>query len=141
MFPTELVNASEVNEIDYKEIESLIIGCNLEDYSFIANMENLKQLYIYAGKNIRDISFVKGLTKLTHLYIADSRVDALESLRELIAEQKRLYDEEKDIKKRLLNMPLKAICIESDVELDGKLLLEPGLHISEVIINIKGLRN
>lgn len=141
MFPTELVNASEINETDYgEEIESLIIGCDLEDYSFIASMGNLKQLYIYSGKNIRDISFVKGLTKLTHLYIADSHVESLEPLKELITEQKQLLDKETDLKKRLLNMPIKAICIESDVELDGNQLLEPGTYISELIINHRRIK-
>jgi hypothetical protein len=134
MSPDELVIASKISEITYEEVESLIIGCDLEDYSFIADMVNLKQLYIYTGKNIRDISFVKSLTKLTHLYISDSHVDSLEALKELLTEQKRLFDEEKKIKKCCF-FNMKAICVESDEELDGNILLEPGAYISELIIN------
>jgi hypothetical protein len=136
MRPDEVVSASKINEINHEEVESLIIGCDLEDYSFIADMVNLKQLYIYTGTNIRDVSFVKSLTKLTHLYIADSHVDSLDALKELLKEQKRLFDEEKKIKKWCF-FNMKAICVESDEELDGNILQEPGAYISELIINHK----
>lgn len=44
---------AEVDEIDYEEeIESLLIDYGLDDYSFIASMGNLRQLYIFIQERI-----------------------------------------------------------------------------------------
>ena len=57
--PDEFVMAKDVGEINNpKEIIALTIGCDLEDYSFISEMVNLRQLYIYSGKNIADLEFI-----------------------------------------------------------------------------------
>lgn len=51
--PDELILASEVgNIINPLDIEVLVIKCDLEDYSFISKMKNLRQLYVYCGENI-----------------------------------------------------------------------------------------
>ena len=99
-------------------------------------MDNLRQLYIYTGKNLNDISFVKSLYRLSHLYISESNIDSLKVLKELVTEQKRRFDNEKDFHKRLF-MIIDAVCVNSENELDGSELLETGAYISEVIINRK----
>lgn len=138
--PNEIVQASEIEKIDYwDEITTLVIGCDLDDYSFIANMVNLYQLYIYTGHNIKNISFIKGLINLSHLYIDDSCVESLDDLKKLIVEKKRLFDEETNIYKRL-SMGMDAICINSKYSLDGQELWEPGTFISELIINRKRVK-
>ena len=138
--PNEIVQASEIEKIDcWDEITTLVIGCDLDDYSFIANMVNLEQLYIYTGHNIKDVSFVKGLINLLHLYIEDSCVESLDALKELIAEKKRLFDEETNMYKRL-SMGMDAICINSKYNLDDQELWEPGAFISELIINRKRVK-
>ena len=133
--PEECVPAESITEIANKnEIESLVIGCDLPDYSFIEDMVNLKQLYIYSGENIHSLGFIKKLNCLTQLYIADSRIEDLNPLIELIKERKRLFDLEEDMHKRLF-MLIEGICINSDKKLDGKLLTEQHIYISEIIIN------
>ena len=55
---------------------------------------------------------------------------------ELIKERKRAFDAEADVSKRLFMM-IEGICINSDKELDGKVLKEPGFYITEIIVNHK----
>ena len=133
--PEECVTADSIAGIVNKDdIETLVIGCDFSDYSFIEDMVNLKQLYIYAGANIYSLGFISKLNCLSQLYIADSRIENLNPLIELIKERKRLYDAERDMHKRLFMM-IEGICVNSDKELDGKLLTEQGFYISEIIIN------
>lgn len=93
----ELVHVSEIDSIKKKDVESLIIGCDLEDYSFISDMTNLKQLYIYSGQNITELDFVKNLVNLTQLFIADSKVESVEGVVELLKKKARIIDEAKPI--------------------------------------------
>ena len=120
--------------VNKDDIETLVIGCDLSDYGFIEDMVNLKQLYIYSGTNTHSLDFVKKMNRLSQLYNADSRIESLNPLIELIKERKRLFDLENDIQKRMFMM-MEGICINSDKNLDGKLLTEQGLYISEIIIN------
>lgn len=130
----ECVTADRIDEIEnIDDIETLVIGCDLPDYNFIEGMTGLKQLYIYSGESLYSLDFLKNLNDLRQLYIADSHIESLEPLVDLIKERKRLYDSETDISKRLFMM-MEGICIVSDKELDEKMLKEPGLHISEIII-------
>ena len=135
--PDECVSADNVAEITAPEnIGTLVIGCDLTDYSFIASMTNLNQLYIYSSANITSLDFVKKLNKLRQLYITDSHIASLDPLVELIKERKRAFDAETDVSKRLFMM-IDGICINSDKELDGKVLKEPGFYITEIIVNHK----
>lgn len=137
--PTELVLASEVKGINNPlEIETLVIGCDLEDYSFISRMENLKQLYVYAGKNIENLEFIQGLVKLNQLYISESKIQALDDLVELMRKQKLMLDGLKGTKRLLFGFD--AICVNSSKNLNGNVLLEPGLYVSEIIVNHKWIR-
>lgn len=139
--PDECVTADETGIIDdMTDIEGLVIGCDLDDYSFISEMVNLRQLYIYSGENINDMSFIAPLVKLKHLYIHESHINSLDPLIALMLEQKRLLSLEKDINKRLF-MTLEAVAINSDKELDGSVLKEPGYYASEIIVNRKSYRH
>ncbi len=138
--PDDFVISDEISSIDdMTDIEGLVIGCDLDDYSFIGKMINLRQLYIYTGENINDIEFVRTLLKLDYLYIEGSHIDSLEPLIELMNEQKRLLNQEEDIMKRI-DMALTGVCISSDKKLDGMLLKEPGRYASEIIVNGKSIR-
>ena len=133
--PEECVTADSIRELVNKDnIEILVIGCDLSDYSFIEDMVNLKQLYIYSGANIYSLEFISKLNRLSQLYVADSRIESLNPVIELIKERKKLFDSENDIQKRLFMM-IEGICINSDKELDGKSLKKQNFYISEIIIN------
>lgn len=135
--PNETIAAEEVTTLaNKKEIESLVIGCKLNDYSFIKDMKNLRQLYIYNGDHMEDMDFIKELVNLSQLYIANSHIRSLEPLLRLISLQKIRVEQEENAMKRMF-MTIQAICIESDNELDGSELLESGVYISEFIINRK----
>lgn len=135
--PEETVLKKDIEKIeDNTDIDVLVIGCDLEDYDFISEMVNLRQLYIYKGNNLKDISFLKSLINLQQLYISESHIASLDALVKLIKEQKRLFDAETDFGKRLI-MGLDAICINSDLNLNGKELMVSGVCASEIIINSK----
>ena len=135
--PNECVTAESIGKIeDPADIETLVIGCDLEYYSFISEMVNLKQLYIYSGANIDSLRFIKELNCLRQLYITNSHITSLEPLKDLIQQRKSLYDAETEMFKRLL-MLIEGICIDSDKDLDGKILKDPGFYVTEIIINRK----
>lgn len=139
--PDELVLDSELgNIVDKTEIETLVIGCDLENYDFISDMTNLKYLYIYSGNNISNIDFCEKLVALQQLYIVGSHIDSLDSLIRLVAEKKRRKDAEDDSYERI-RYNIEGICIESDCKcIGGKELFSVGLRIGELIINEKPIR-
>lgn len=114
-FPNEHFCADEIDKAgDKSEIGTLVIGCDLPDYSFISQMINLRQLYIYAGEKLSDLSFIEGLVYLRQLYIAESHITSLQPLAALAAEKTRLYNENpKDIE-HMLKYAFEAVCIRSD---------------------------
>lgn len=139
--PEELVLDKNINHItDKANIETLVIGCDLEDYDFISDMVNLRQLYIYSGNNLNSIAFIKNLVNLQQLYIVGSHIDTLDDLVRLIEQKKKMYDAETDMWKRI-GFGMEGICMESDCDgIDGNVLFTPGLYIGEVIMNHKRIR-
>ncbi len=124
-WPDTCISINEIDDIKNKEeIEALVIGCNLLDYSFIEDLKNLQQLYIYKGKNIYNLDFIRNLTSLNQLYITNSNINSLDKLAELIKKQKNENDE-----------GFYGICIDSDNDLDIMPLIEDGMDILEVNIN------
>jgi hypothetical protein len=137
--PDEFIPYHDLSKIiDMSDVETLVIGCELDDYDFISDMTNLRQLYIYSGGKISNIDFIKNLVYLKQVYIAESHIDSLNGLVKVIEEKRRRIDTETDMWKRI-ELGMEGICIESDCNsLDGKELLE--IYISEVIINGKRIR-
>ena len=136
--PNEVVLAEDISKLTGKEdIETVVIGCDLDDYSFLQDMVNLRQLYIYYGKNLNDISFVENLTNLTQICILESNIGNLIHLNNMLDKMYKII--EADPRKKLV-MGMEAICINStNKNLDGSKLLDHGHYISEVIINDKAL--
>lgn len=133
--PRELVCSDDIRSIDRAEVESLVIKCNLSDYSFIADMKNLRQLYIYTGENIYDLSFIEDLVKLNHLCIGRSHIESLGSLVKLIKKKKALYDDKANIKENWMYL-FDGIYIDSDsLDSSGSELPISDLDTSEVIVN------
>lgn len=138
-FPDEMITVDDISKIKKDEIETLVVGCDLTDYSFIGEMKNLRQLYIYTGKYITDLDFLKESTSLNQLYITHSNISSLTGLIELVKKQKEKYDAEENLNQRLF-IGFDGICIDSSHDLDGKELLEQGMCIQELIINGRHLR-
>lgn len=138
--PDEFIPYHDISNIpDKSDIETLVIGCDLEDYDFISDMTKLRQLYIYSGEKIRNVDFINHLVNLKQIYIVKSHIDSLDGLVKMLEEKRRRIDTETDMWKRI-ELGMEGICIESDCDsLDGKELLE--IYISEVIINGKLIRN
>lgn len=86
-----LKSVAEINSP--KDVKTLVIESDLEDYSFIQEMVNLEQLYIYKGMNVTDISFLNNLKKLKQLCLVGARIKNLSELRILIDKKNELYKE------------------------------------------------
>lgn len=141
--PNEHFRADEIDKAgDKSEIETLVIGCGLPDHSFISQMINLRQLYIYSGEKLSDLSFIEGLVYLRQLYIAESHITSLQPLAALAAEKSRLYNESpKDIE-HMLKYVFEAVCIRSDHldRIPSDLADSDVLHTREFIINDKRVK-
>lgn len=88
--PTIVVeSASEINSP--KDVKTIVIESDLEEYSFIREMVNLEQLYIYNGMNVTDILFLNNLIKLKQLCLVGAQIKNLSELRVLIDKKSELY--------------------------------------------------
>lgn len=84
--PDVYLSEQEIN--DPEILEKLkgyhVIGCYifdaLNDYSFIADFKELRDVFIMNGANITDLSFMKELNEWFMFYIEDARLENLESL-------------------------------------------------------------
>lgn len=139
--PEECVLAEDVCKITDKEnIDTLVIGCDLDSYDFISDMVNLKILYIYKGGNVTNLDFVKKLVHLQQLYVADTHISDLSPLYPLAEEKGRLVKSEPNVMKSTFYM-FEGICIKTDKEIeDAYKLLDAGIYISELIIGTKKIR-
>lgn len=136
--PEEYLSAADIDKIvDKNDIETLVIGCDLDSYEFISDMVNLKYLYIYTGANVKNLNFAEKLVKLRQLYIADTHISDLSPLYPLMKEKEQLIMNEPDIIKRT-DYIIEGICIDTDHEIaDAYTLLDVGTRISELIIGGK----
>ncbi len=139
--PEECVLASDVHKITDKDnIETLVIGCDLDNYGFISDMVNLKFLYIYKGGNVKSLDFVKKLVRLQQLYIAETHISDLSPLYLLAKEKEELMRNEPNVM-RGTDYMFSGICIKTDKEIqDAHTLIDAGIYISELIIGSKRIR-
>ncbi len=137
--PGKLVHPANLDCIKRPSyVETLVIGCDIPDYSFIGKMKNLSQLYIYTGGNITDLTFVENLVKLKQLCILGSHITTLESLKKLIEAKYTLYKElPKDEEFREgLKLSFEGVCIQTDAcDSDGLELLKPDICFTDIIVN------
>lgn len=92
--PTFKVSADEIEIlVDLAEqVNTLVINCELEDYSFIQKLVHLEQLYFYKGKNITDLSFLENLLELRQLCIIECNVSSYEPLVALMDKKSKLIN-------------------------------------------------
>ncbi len=150
-FPKEVVHPDDIDKIaGSSDIDALVIGCDLSDYSFISDMINLTHLYIYSGENITDLSFIENLIHLRQLYVVGTHITSVEPLTKLTAEKSRLLaaarEKDNSPKNRLktsLDYAFDAVCLESDsFDCAPKDLAEDNvLRTDEIIVNGKRMRH
>lgn len=146
-FPKETVHPDDIDKIaGSSDIDALVIGCDLSDYSFISDMINLTHLYIYSGENITDLSFIEKLVHLRQLYVVGTHITSVEPLFKLTAEKSRLLAvaREKDDRLRAyLDYAFDAVCLQSDsFDCAPKDLAEDNvLRTDEIIVNGKRMRH
>ena len=140
--PEECILAEDIDKITDKDnIETLVIGCDLDSYDFISDMVNLRFLYIYKGSNVKTLGFVEKLVWLDQLYIADTHISDISPLYPLVIEKERLMKKEPNLM-RGTDYMISGICIKTDKEIeDAYKLLDAGVYISELIIGEKKIRN
>lgn len=139
--PEECVLTSDIDKVTDKDnIETLVIGCELDSYDFISDMVNLEYLYIYTGENIKNLDFTKKLVFLQQLYIVGTHISDLAPLYSLAEGKKRFMKNEPNAMK-IMDYVIDGICIDTDCEIDNTdSLLDAGVYISELIIGKKRVR-
>ena len=76
----DLNDASVTEAIKKCRVNGLYIYVPLDDYSFIADLPGLQDLFILRGENIKDLSFAAGLNELFMFYIEDAQIPDLDPL-------------------------------------------------------------
>lgn len=140
--PDECVPASDIEKITDKDnIETLVIGSELESYDFISDMVNLKYLFIYKGETVTGLDFVRKLVRLQQLYIDNTHISDLSPLYPLLKEKERLKNNEPNMMKATEYM-VDGICIRTDCEIADAYKLHDGdgIYISELIIGNKRIK-
>ncbi|MDE6580116.1 MAG: hypothetical protein K2K41_06245, partial [Ruminiclostridium sp.] len=86
---------------DIADIETLVITSDLEDYSFISGMTELRYLYIYSGSNLGDMSFIEDLVCLQHLCLCKTHIASFDPLIRLGEKKYKLFMGSDDLFTRL----------------------------------------
>lgn len=133
--PDEIIDPDDIEHIS-NDVETLVIGCDLKDYSFIDQLINLKELYLYEGKNVTDLSFVENLVYLKQLMITGSHVSTVEPVKKLLEKKKEMIGEGKDFMHDWYPYVMEGICVESYQNIsDMDELLSYRRYLSELIFN------
>lgn len=137
--PDRLIYPERINDIKRPSyVKTLVIACDLDDYTFISKMKNLSQLYIYSGVNIKELSFLENLLKLQHLCVLNSHISTLDSLKKLIEKKSELYKntpKEEKFKCRL-TYGFEGICIVTDMyDSDATELVDDDMCRDEIRVN------
>lgn len=137
--PDRQIYPEEINVIKRPSyVESLVIACDLKEYSFISRMKNLRQLYIYEGSNLFELSFLEQLVKLNQLCIFNSHVCSLDSLKRLIQRKRALLQNtpEKEKLKAQFKYEFDGICVYTDIyDSDGSELLMKDICRDDIRVN------
>lgn len=118
-------------------VETLVIGCDLSDYSFISRMKNLKQLYIYTGMNLEKLDFFENLVYLQHICICCNAA-SIDPLLKLIEKKYALYKqmpESEDFKGRLMYGIDGLFLSSPSYKGDASIFLKSDICRSEIIVN------
>ena len=140
--PDELIPDDETDAIgDPLEIGSLVIKSDLKDYSFIKEMKNLRQIYLYNAYHLSDLSFLEELVNLKQICIVRSTVTSLDSINKLIENKNIAFDrderEEKSKFKGALNWRywINGLYIHSSKQgIKQCSLMNQGIGLGEVIL-------
>ena len=78
--PEDLENQEIMAQIAKKRVVGCYIFEALEDYFFLKDFTEVRDLYIRKGKNIKDLSFLSNMKELFMLLLEDVKLDNLDDL-------------------------------------------------------------
>ncbi len=64
-------------------VKGCYIFCDVDDYSFLKNFQELYDLSIFKGANLKDLSFMKNLTKCELLTLMNANLENLDEIADL----------------------------------------------------------
>ncbi len=131
--PDILIPDTEIDIItDQEDICTLAVKADLKDYSFIAGMKNLSQLYLYKARHLKDLSFLENLIRLDQICIVHSKVTSLECLDRLLVNKRKKYEETG------ASTGMSGIYIHSELPEIAEIPVDKHkMHVAEIIINGK----
>ena len=92
--PEIMVPDDRIEEMitDPLEVETLVVTSDLENYDFISEMRNLKQLYLYRAYHLEDLFMIQDLVKLRQVMIAHGRISCMDSVCRFFDNKKKALD-------------------------------------------------
>lgn len=93
---------------------------------------------LLVDNNSVDLKFISELTNLNQLYLAESKIKEIDELVTLLRRQKEIAKNLEGINRIIYGFD--AICVNSSEELEGRILLEQGFCVSEIIVNRKWIQ-
>lgn len=82
-------------------ITSLYIDVELLGYDFLKRLINIENLYISSATNMYNIDFIRSLSRLKNIFIANSHIESLQPLIDILQLQSKLREKESDFMKSL----------------------------------------
>lgn len=138
--PETMVLPEDIPLLNRDEIETIVIGCSLEDYAFLKEFHSLRELYIFDGSNVKDLSFVETMTFLKQFVLYHSHIHSVQPLVTLLERKK------ESIKGNQISdwfpYTMEGICIRSDQNItDQDSLYAYHRYVSEIILSENSQRS
>ena len=132
--PETMVLPEDIPLLNRDEIETMVIGCILDDCTFLKEFHELKELYIYDGRKVEDLSFTETMTFLKQFVLYHSHVHSIHPLVTLLERKK------ERIKGNQISdwfpYAMEGICIHSDQNIiDKEDLYAYQRYVSEIILS------
>lgn len=114
--PEIMVPDDRIEEMitDPLEVETLVVTADLEDYSFISKMKNLKQLYLYNAYHLENLFAFEKLVKLRQLMIMHGGILCMDSIDSLLVNKKKALDASKKDIRALITYGMEGMYIHAD---------------------------
>ncbi len=122
---------------DPLDVETLVVTADLKDYSFISEMKNLTQLYLYNAREFWNLNIIRDLVNLRQICIMHSKVICIDGLNTLLMNKKKLIDLASNDFGARIGYGIEGIRIHSD---ESSLRYTPpytyGVHIGEMTLDL-----
>ena len=138
-YPDEVWTVEEIADSPKEDVRGVIVGCDLADYSILANFPKIESLYLYNAQSLEDLGFIRGMIWLQQLYVSHCHVSDITPILQLLEAKKERRKATKDPWERVW-LPAKGIYIDTTADIaniDQLIEMDKGI---ETWLNDKRIR-